>query len=90
MGLAFKPNIDDVRQSPALSITLQIASMHSGRTLGVEPNIISLPNTIENIELTSLEKALQNADIHLMLVDHNEFINAKVNSSYIIDTKGIW
>ena len=89
-GLAFKPNIDDLRESPALSITLQIANTHSGRTLGVEPNIISLPNTIENIELTNLENALQSADIHLMLVDHDEFMNAKVNSSYIIDTKGIW
>jgi len=89
-GLAFKPNIDDLRESPALSITQQLANLHSGRTLGVEPNIHQLPENIENIELTSLELAAKEADIHLMLVDHKEFKDKNLNLQYIIDTKGIW
>ncbi len=89
-GLAFKPNIDDLRESPALNITQQLAKIHTGRTLGVEPNIHQLPKNIVKIELTSFELATEEADIHLMLVDHKEFINCELSSDFIIDTKGIW
>jgi len=88
-GLAFKPDIDDLRESPALNITQQLANIHSGITLGVEPNIHLLPENIVNIELTSCELAIEEADIHLMLVDHKEFINCVISSNFIIDTKGI-
>lgn len=89
-GLAFKPDIDDLRESPALNITQQLANIHSGRTLGIEPNINILPNHLVNIELTSFEYATKNADIHLLLVDHKEFKNISFDSDFIIDTKGIW
>jgi UDP-N-acetyl-D-mannosaminuronic acid dehydrogenase len=89
-GLAFKPDIDDLRESPALNISQNIAKMHSGRTFGVEPNIVELPNHIDKIELVKFEVAIQEADIHLMLVDHKEFINCELSSDFIIDTKGIW
>jgi UDP-N-acetyl-D-mannosaminuronic acid dehydrogenase len=89
-GLAFKPDIDDLRESPALNITQQLANIHSGRTLGIEPNINILPNHLDNIELTSFEYATENADIHLLLVDHKEFKNISFDSDFIIDTKGIW
>lgn len=89
-GLAFKPDIDDLRESPALQIAQNIAKLHSGLTLGVEPNIRVLPNYIENIELLDFEVARKEADIHLMLVDHKEFKNEKIKNKYLIDTKGIW
>lgn len=89
-GLAFKPDIDDLRESPALNITQQLANIHSGKTLGVEPNIHELPNHIGNIELTNFEKAIEEADIHLMLVDHSEFKKNKVQLVNVIDTKGVW
>jgi len=89
-GLAFKPDIDDLRESPALQICKNIAQMHSGRTFGVEPNIHELPENITNIELTSFEVAAREADIHLMLVDHKEFKENKIFNNKIIDTKGIW
>lgn len=89
-GLAFKPDIDDLRESPALSITQQIANIHSGKTLGIEPNINILPNHTVNIELTSFENAIESADIHLLLVDHKEFKKTNFHSDFIIDTKGIW
>jgi len=90
-GLAFKPDIDDLRESPALQITQAIAKMHSGLTLGVEPNISMLPNAISvNIELVPFLKAKELADITVILVDHKEFrgINFTRNN-LLIDTKGI-
>jgi UDP-N-acetyl-D-mannosaminuronic acid dehydrogenase len=89
-GLAFKPDIDDLRESPALQIAQNIAKMHTGITLGIEPHIHELPEHITNIELTSFELASREANIHLMLVDHKEFKDKKIFNKNIIDTKGIW
>jgi len=91
-GLAFKPDIDDLRESPALQITQAIAKMHSGVTLGVEPNISTLPEKLSNsiIALSKLDVAKNEADVHVMLVDHKEFKEIKLESQYLIDTKGIW
>ncbi|MCK9782288.1 MULTISPECIES: UDP-N-acetyl-D-mannosamine dehydrogenase [Enterobacterales] len=93
-GLAFKPNIDDLRESPAMNITKQIADWHSGMTLAVEPNIHELPTKLKGItELVSTEQALKDADIVLMLVDHQQFKaipGSKVTQKWIVDTKGVW
>ncbi|MGR5066515.1 UDP-N-acetyl-D-mannosamine dehydrogenase [Photobacterium sp. DNB22_13_2] len=89
-GLAFKPDIDDLRESPAMLITQKIADIHSGRVIAVEPNINSLPSKLEHVELVPFELAKQEADIHVILVDHKEF-KADINlpNGLIIDTKGI-
>jgi UDP-N-acetyl-D-mannosaminuronic acid dehydrogenase len=89
-GLAFKPDIDDLRESPALKIAQQLASIHSGRTLAVEPNVDKLPEYIMNIELVTIDQAKAEADIHLMLVDHSEFKIEDVPLKNIIDIKGVW
>ncbi|WP_318390975.1 UDP-N-acetyl-D-mannosamine dehydrogenase [Enterobacter sp.] len=93
-GLAFKPNIDDLRESPAMEIAHQVADWHRGTTLVVEPNIHQLPKSLEGIsQLASLEQALANADVLVMLVDHNEFkaIDSEtIAQPYIVDTKGVW
>ena len=88
-GLAFKPDIDDLRESPAMSITRKITTMHNGRVLAVEPNIKSLND--ESCQLVKLDQAIEEADIVVLLVDHKEFktIQKPVNS-LVIDTKGIW
>ncbi|MDG2637807.1 UDP-N-acetyl-D-mannosamine dehydrogenase [Proteus terrae subsp. cibarius] len=93
-GLAFKPNIDDLRESPAMNITKQVADWHSGTTFAVEPNIHELPTKLKgSTELVSIEQALKDADIVLMLVDHQQFKaipGSKVTQKWIVDTKGVW
>ena len=89
-GLAFKPDIDDLRESPALNITKQVAELHSGAVIAVEPNINELPSKINAFRLSTFETAKNTADIHLLLVDHKEFKLNKISSAYVIDTKGIW
>ena len=89
-GLAFKPDIDDLRESPALRITQQLANLQNVRTLVVEPNIDKLPKDIVNIELVDFELAAEKADINLMLVGHKEFKNKNKNLKYLINTTGLW
>ena len=92
-GLAFKPDIDDFRESPALKITMQLMEAFPGRLLCVEPNIKYLPNHLhDRASLMCETEALEEANILLMLVDHREF---KAWESFppgkvIIDTKGVW
>lgn len=88
-GLAFKANIDDLRESPALRITKQIAEIHSGTVIAVEPNIQVLPINITKFELSILSNAKENADIHVLLVDHEEFKGMTLTSRFIIDTRGV-
>jgi UDP-N-acetyl-D-mannosaminuronic acid dehydrogenase len=89
-GLAFKPDIDDLRESPALNITKALANIHIGKTLAVEPNIQKLPATLDNIELCEFNNACNEGDIHLLLVDHVQFKSVKLPTGIVIDTKGIW
>jgi UDP-N-acetyl-D-mannosaminuronic acid dehydrogenase len=93
-GLAFKPDIDDLRESPATAISMQISEMHPGPLLAVEPNIEFLPDNLKNLmTLSTSEKAVAEADIIVLLVDHKEFKEIEINKirpSQIIDTKGLW
>ena len=89
-GLAFKADIDDLRESPANSIAHEIISSHAGDVLVVEPNIEQLPDGHLAERLAPLEEALELADIHVMLVDHKEFKDHRPKSGFIIDTRGIW
>lgn len=89
-GVAFKPDIDDLRDSPALEIAQSLAASHSGRLLIVETNIEALPASLGKAELVSMLDAAA-ADLHILLVDHREFKALKPNTSAtIIDTRGIW
>ena len=75
-GLAFKPDIDDLRESPAVAITTQLARLHPGELLVVEPHIISLPTEFfERTRLVTAEKAQKSSQIALILVGHKEFKN---------------
>ncbi|WP_147200277.1 UDP-N-acetyl-D-mannosamine dehydrogenase [Pantoea sp. CCBC3-3-1] len=93
-GLAFKPNIDDLRESPAMEVAGMIADWHQGETLLVEPNIHQLPKALSGrATLVELETALEQADVLVMLVDHQQFKTvdtARFKSRWLVDTKGVW
>jgi UDP-N-acetyl-D-mannosaminuronic acid dehydrogenase len=94
LGLTFKADIDDLRESPALQIIEQLASKKAGQLIAVEPNIKSLPEYLlkKNIKLTSLEYALEVANIIVILVDHQEFKTTdktQFAKKVVIDTRGI-
>lgn len=95
LGLAFKPNIDDFRESPALKIAHALAEKHGERIQIVEPFAQALPKEFSGskAELTSLETALADCDIILLLVDHDAFAQVGKNQivgKQIYDTRGQW
>lgn len=89
-GLAFKPDIDDLRESPAMLIAQQLIALHSGPVLLVEPNIDTLSAKLSEQTLLSAEQAFAQADIHVLLVDHKQFKAEGPTKGHIVDTKGIW
>ena len=93
-GLAFKPDIDDLRESPAMTVAHLIAEWHSGCTLVVEPHVTTIPTRLAHeATLVATEDALQQADILVMLVDHAKFRAipaSQMTQPWIVDTKGVW
>lgn len=78
LGLSFKPNIDDLRESPAVNITRILARSTQNEILVVEPHISALPHalsSLNNVQLVTLEQALDQADVVVQLVKHNQFAN---------------
>lgn len=72
MGLAFKPDIDDLRESPALQIAQQLSSKLED-VVCVEPNIPLNSEILTNLKLVNLEVALNTTDLQVFLVSHKEF-----------------
>lgn len=96
LGLAFKPDIDDLRESPALQITVELAFASKAQILAVEPNVHELPKQLhgmDNVIFMDYMEAVKQADIVLLLVDHKEFRamdTTVLQGKIVIDTKGIW
>lgn len=97
LGIAFKADIDDLRESPSLDIVKQLAEQMPEASLRVvEPNVSQLPkplNELENIHHQDVDSAIEDADIVLMLVDHTPFKQIereRLQEKVIIDTKGVW
>lgn len=94
-GLAFKPEIDDFRESPALAVAAALAAELGDRLSIVEPFAHSLPPGLASTgaSLISLEEALAEKGIALMLVDHKAFKQIdreRLSNQIVYDTRGIW
>lgn len=85
MGLAFKPDIDDLRESPAVQVAKALKSEKSMELLFVEPNIESHPA----FDLTLADSACKKADLIVFLVKHKEFTTLKNLSVPVLDFCGV-
>lgn len=94
LGLTFKANIDDLRESPALAITKEIALGHPGHVVAVEPNVDTIPKELVGIiEMNTIEQILEEGDIIIALVNHKSFQDLHKHireQSIVIDVCGAW
>ncbi|MFV0407357.1 MAG: UDP-N-acetyl-D-mannosamine dehydrogenase [Propioniciclava sp.] len=99
LGLAFKPDIDDLRESPARQIVGDLCrQLPKAQVLVVEPHISQLPpelGSLPNAQLCDLDSAVSQADIVVLLVSHQAFkhadsLVAHPEQPVVIDTRGVW
>lgn len=90
LGLAFKPDIDDLRESPAVNIAQKMLNADNADILLVESNIKKLPERLAAGKLVSLDTAVEQADVLVILVAHGEFKkNQLYKNKQVIDAVGI-
>ncbi|KWV91159.1 UDP-N-acetyl-D-mannosaminuronic acid dehydrogenase [Erythrobacter sp. YT30] len=94
LGLAFKPDIDDFRESPALEIAASLAPDLGENMLVVEPFAQTLPAELQGtgVQLVGLDAALSEAEVIVILVDHTAFKHLVSNDfagRIVFDTRGM-
>jgi UDP-N-acetyl-D-mannosaminuronic acid dehydrogenase len=97
LGLAYKPDVDDLRQSPAVEITRRLAEQRPDlELLVVEPYASELPAELvdfERVALCELSEALSRSEVVALLVHHAEFVTVDpelVRGKHVVDTRGVW
>ena len=97
LGLSFKANVDDMRESPAVDVVVAIADAHPDLDIRVvEPFTQDLPGDLagrSNVRLQGLSAAIDDADIVVLLVDHDQFTSipkTRLEGRVVFDTRGAW
>ena len=95
LGLSFKPNIDDLRESPAVEVVRLLSEVPNLRIIAAEPHTHGLPHELEGkgIQFTDALSAIDRADIVVLLVDHRQFslIDPEaLADKKLVDTRGLW
>ncbi|WP_374528154.1 UDP-N-acetyl-D-mannosamine dehydrogenase [Novosphingobium sp.] len=95
LGLAFKANIDDFRESPARLVAVTLARKYGDRVSVVEPYAAELPKEFSGTAATliDIDTALEEAEILIVLVDHDQFkaVPLAERAGHVVyDTRGIW
>lgn len=95
LGLAFKANIDDFRESPALKIAAHLAQAHGERIRIVEPHADRLPADFDGTgaQLIDIDAAIETCPIFIVLVDHDVFKSVPLDEradKLVYDTRGVW
>lgn len=95
LGLTYKPDVDDLRESPAIEVVEKLAAKDVGKLLVVEPHINRLPQRLEhpNLQLEDFETAIRTANLIVLLVGHQAFLQVDrdlLKDKFVIDTVGAW
>ncbi len=95
MGLAFKANIDDFRESPALKVAAALAQRFGSRVRIVEPYIAKIPDAFDGTGATliDVDTAIETCPVMIVLVDHDIFRSIPLEErteKQVLDTRGIW